>query len=79
MTRKVTFVEIMIIISETSSVQETVGKLSKKTSGNGGYLVRSGTFSCTRARDAVVRIKFTTNIINAGKKSQTKTCVYKCK
>jgi hypothetical protein len=65
MTRKVTFVEIIMIISEMSNVHETVGILSKNTSGSGGYLVLSGTFSCTRARDAVVSMKFTTNIIKA--------------
>lgn len=75
MTRKVTLVEIMMIISETSSALGYVGILSNIMSGRGGYLSLSGTRSCTNARDAVVRMKFTVNIMNAEKDKTKKFSV----
>ena len=46
---------IIINISDTSRAQSTAGTLSRKTSGSGPYLFRSGTRSWTSARDMVVR------------------------
>lgn len=64
-TRNVTFVEIMMSISDTSRPHGCVGTLSKNVSGSGPYVLGSGTLSCTNASDVVVKIKFTANIRNA--------------
>lgn len=49
--------EMIMIISETSKPQSAAGTLSRKTSGNGPYVFRSGTRSWTKDSDVVVMTK----------------------
>lgn len=68
--------ETMMIISDTSSAQSTLGIKSKKISGRGSY---DGTLSCTKESDAVDIIKLNTRQRNAEEKkrkgeSLLKTC-----